>query len=71
MAKFQIPCGRLYDPRTDTSHDVYPCDAWSRWEIVPRDGLRHYACGQHINTVLAELVGKQRTDLTIRDMRED
>ncbi len=71
MNKYTIECGRRYDPSTDTSNDLYPCDSWARWEIEPRDGLKYYACGAHINKVLADLVGNKRAQLAIKDMRED
>ena len=67
--KYTIPCGRLYDPGTDTANDLFPCDYWARWEIVGRDGLYHYACGSHINKVLSDLVQDRRRDLTVRDLR--
>lgn len=70
MALYTIPCGRLYDPSTDTTNDLYPCDNWARWDIVPSDGIHRYACASHINKVLGELVGKSMTDMTFKDMRD-
>ncbi len=63
------PCGRLYDPKTDNTTDLWPCNSFARWVIVPRDGVYRYACGLHVNTVLAELVDKKFTDLAIQDLR--
>ncbi len=71
MIKYTIPCGRLYDPDTDTSNDVFPCDSWARWDIEARNGLHYYACGSHINTVLADMVGNRRAQLVVKDMREE
>jgi hypothetical protein len=67
---FTDVCGRLYDPRTDSSTTDYPCDNPARWDIVPVDGIHRYACGWHINTVLSDLVSRQMTDVSIKDLRE-
>ena len=67
--KYSIPCGHMYDPRTDKSHTFYLCDNWARWELTPRDGIRRDGCSSHINKVLNDLVvdGK-RIDITVMDM---
>jgi hypothetical protein len=59
----------LYDPKTDNSTDLWPCNSFARWVVVPRDGIQHYACGVHINTVLGELVTGKFTDLSLKDLR--
>lgn len=69
--RYTIDCGRLYDPSTDTNTTLYPCESWARWEVEGRDGLKHYACGSHINKVLADMVGSKRAQLVVKDMRED
>lgn len=63
-------CGRVYDPSTDTTSTTFTCERPSRWDIVPVDGIHRYACGLHINTVLSDLIGRQMTDMTIKDLRE-
>jgi len=66
---FTIPCGRLYDPEHDMRDNLFPCTMWATWEFVGRDGLKRYACGQHINTVLHDIVGDKRVDLTVKELR--
>lgn len=63
-------CGRLYDPVYDTSTALFHCDEWAKWDVVPRDGLSRWACGKHINQVLAELVGRTPVDLTLKDLHD-
>lgn len=69
MKPYTIACGRLYDPKTDTSTNFIACDNWARWNLVPSDGIHRYACASHLNQVLGELVGKQMMDLTVQDLR--
>jgi hypothetical protein len=64
-------CGRMYDPGTDEFESLLPCRSSARWQIVTRDGLVHWACGMHINTVLHDIVGDQFTDLAIKDLWTD
>ena len=65
----EIPCGRLYDPRTDASTDLWPCNSFARWVVVPRTGVQHYGCARHINVILGELVTSKLTDLSLKDLR--